>query len=37
VVIPTGYGRDGDVLYLHGSVASRMLRTLAEGSRCRSP
>jgi len=31
VVIPTGYGRDGDVLYLHGSVASRMLRTLAEG------
>jgi len=31
VVIPTGYGRDGDVLYLHGSVASRMLRTLAQG------
>jgi nitroimidazol reductase NimA-like FMN-containing flavoprotein (pyridoxamine 5'-phosphate oxidase superfamily) len=31
VVIPTSYGRDGDLLYLHGSVASRMLRTLAEG------
>jgi nitroimidazol reductase NimA-like FMN-containing flavoprotein (pyridoxamine 5'-phosphate oxidase superfamily) len=31
VVLPTGYGRDGDTLYLHGSVASRMLRSLAEG------
>jgi uncharacterized protein len=30
-VIPTGYGRSGDTLYLHGSVASRMLRTLAGG------
>lgn len=30
-VIPTGYGRLGDVLYLHGSAASRMLRTLAGG------
>jgi hypothetical protein len=30
-VIPTGYGRAGDTLYLHGSAASRMLRTLAEG------
>ena len=30
-VIPTGYGRAGDVLYLHGSAASRMLRTLAGG------
>ncbi|MGC1361763.1 MAG: pyridoxamine 5'-phosphate oxidase family protein [Silvibacterium sp.] len=30
-VIPTGYGRSGDTLYLHGSAASRMLRTLAEG------
>jgi uncharacterized protein len=28
-VIPTGYGRAADVLYLHGSAASRMLRTLA--------
>ncbi len=30
-VIPTGYGRDGDTLYIHGSAASRMLRNLAEG------
>jgi len=30
-VIPTGYGRNGDTLYVHGSAASRMLRTLAEG------
>jgi hypothetical protein len=30
-VIPTGYGRDGDKLYIHGSVASRMLRHLAQG------
>jgi nitroimidazol reductase NimA-like FMN-containing flavoprotein (pyridoxamine 5'-phosphate oxidase superfamily) len=29
VVIPTAYGRRGDMLYIHGSVASRMLRTLA--------
>ncbi len=27
-VIPTGYGRSGDNLYIHGSAASRMLRTL---------
>jgi uncharacterized protein len=31
VVIPTGYGRLGDVLYIHGSAASRMLRRLSEG------
>jgi nitroimidazol reductase NimA-like FMN-containing flavoprotein (pyridoxamine 5'-phosphate oxidase superfamily) len=30
-VIPTIHARDGDVLYLHGSPASRMLRTLKEG------
>ena len=30
-VIPTGYGRSGDRLYLHGSAASRMLRSLAGG------
>jgi hypothetical protein len=30
-VIPTAYGRVGDRLYLHGSPASRMLRTLKEG------
>jgi nitroimidazol reductase NimA-like FMN-containing flavoprotein (pyridoxamine 5'-phosphate oxidase superfamily) len=29
VVIPTAYGRRGDMLYLHGSAASRMLRALA--------
>jgi nitroimidazol reductase NimA-like FMN-containing flavoprotein (pyridoxamine 5'-phosphate oxidase superfamily) len=28
-VIPTCYGRDGEVLYVHGSPASRMLRTLS--------
>jgi nitroimidazol reductase NimA-like FMN-containing flavoprotein (pyridoxamine 5'-phosphate oxidase superfamily) len=26
MVVPTSYGRDGDRLYLHGSVASRSLR-----------
>jgi nitroimidazol reductase NimA-like FMN-containing flavoprotein (pyridoxamine 5'-phosphate oxidase superfamily) len=31
VVIPTGYGRVGDKLYIHGSQASRMLRTLKTG------
>jgi uncharacterized protein len=31
VVIPTGYGRKDDTVYLHGSPASRMLRTLAKG------
>jgi nitroimidazol reductase NimA-like FMN-containing flavoprotein (pyridoxamine 5'-phosphate oxidase superfamily) len=30
-VIPTGYARVGDQLYIHGSQMSRMLRTLAEG------
>ena len=30
-VIPTGYARVGDSIYLHGSAASRMLRTLAVG------
>src|SRR5512134_364880 len=30
-VIPMLYGRDGDAVYLHGSVASRLLRTLAGG------
>jgi nitroimidazol reductase NimA-like FMN-containing flavoprotein (pyridoxamine 5'-phosphate oxidase superfamily) len=30
-VIPTNYGRTGDLLYLHGSAASRMLRTLSGG------
>jgi nitroimidazol reductase NimA-like FMN-containing flavoprotein (pyridoxamine 5'-phosphate oxidase superfamily) len=30
-VIPTGYGRAGDTVYLHGSAASRMLRNLEKG------
>src|ERR1700691_1054799 len=30
-VIPTSYGRDGDLLYVHGSAASRMLRNLDQG------
>lgn len=30
-VIPTGYGRVGNDLYIHGSAASRMLRNLSEG------
>lgn len=31
VVIPTGYARLGEKLYIHGSQASRMLRTLKNG------
>jgi nitroimidazol reductase NimA-like FMN-containing flavoprotein (pyridoxamine 5'-phosphate oxidase superfamily) len=31
VVIPTTYGRAGDQLYIHGSPASRMLRSLRGG------
>jgi nitroimidazol reductase NimA-like FMN-containing flavoprotein (pyridoxamine 5'-phosphate oxidase superfamily) len=30
-VIPTGYARIGDDLYIHGSSASRMLRNMAQG------
>ena len=30
-VIPTGFGRSDDVLYVHGSAASRMLRSLEGG------
>jgi nitroimidazol reductase NimA-like FMN-containing flavoprotein (pyridoxamine 5'-phosphate oxidase superfamily) len=30
MVLPTSYGRDGDHLYLHGSVASRSLRSALE-------
>jgi len=30
-VLPTGYARQHDTLYLHGSPASRMLRTLSAG------
>ena len=31
VVIPTIHWRDGDTLYIHGSAASRMLRSLRDG------
>lgn len=30
-VIPTAYGRVGDTIYIHGSPASRMLRSLKQG------
>ncbi len=30
-VIPTGYGRAGDRIYIHGSAASRMLKSLDAG------
>lgn len=30
-VIPTAYGRKDDVLYIHGSAASRMMKNLAGG------
>ncbi|HEX6547735.1 MAG TPA: pyridoxamine 5'-phosphate oxidase family protein [Candidatus Dormibacteraeota bacterium] len=33
-VIPTIHARLGDVLYIHGSSASRLIRTLAEGIEC---
>lgn len=33
-VIPVAYARDGERLLLHGSAASRMLRTLADGADC---
>jgi hypothetical protein len=32
LVIPTGYGRKGDTLYVHGSPGSRMLRALGKGA-----
>ncbi len=31
IMIPTGYARSGDQLYIHGSQASRMLRALKTG------
>jgi nitroimidazol reductase NimA-like FMN-containing flavoprotein (pyridoxamine 5'-phosphate oxidase superfamily) len=31
VVIPTSYARIGDYLYIHGSAASRLLRSLEQG------
>jgi hypothetical protein len=30
-LIPTAYGRAGDQLYIHGSAASHMIRSLAQG------
>jgi hypothetical protein len=33
-VIPSLHARVGDVLYLHGSSASRMMKRLAEGVQC---
>ena len=32
VVIPMSFGREGDRLFLHGSVGSRLQRTLADGA-----
>jgi nitroimidazol reductase NimA-like FMN-containing flavoprotein (pyridoxamine 5'-phosphate oxidase superfamily) len=32
VVLPTGYGRDGDTLYLHGSTGARTMRQAAAGT-----
>jgi nitroimidazol reductase NimA-like FMN-containing flavoprotein (pyridoxamine 5'-phosphate oxidase superfamily) len=32
VVLPTGYGRDGDTLYLHGSTGAASLRAIAGGA-----
>lgn len=32
VVIPTGYARQDDTLYVHGSTGSRMLRILGQGA-----
>jgi nitroimidazol reductase NimA-like FMN-containing flavoprotein (pyridoxamine 5'-phosphate oxidase superfamily) len=31
-VIPTGYARSGDQIYMHGSPASRMLRAMSAGA-----
>lgn len=32
MVLPTGYGRDGDKLYLHGSTGAQTLMTAAAGN-----
>jgi nitroimidazol reductase NimA-like FMN-containing flavoprotein (pyridoxamine 5'-phosphate oxidase superfamily) len=32
MVLPTGYGREGDTLYLHGSTGARTLMTAATGT-----
>lgn len=33
-VVPMALGRDGERILLHGSVASRLMKNLAEGLRC---
>ena len=30
IVIPTAYGREGEILYVHGAVANRMIKGLIE-------
>jgi uncharacterized protein len=34
LVLPTGYGRDGDTLFLHGSSGARSLRTAVDNEIC---
>ncbi|MBC6460386.1 pyridoxamine 5'-phosphate oxidase family protein [Actinomadura sp. HBU206391] len=34
MVVPTGYGRDGDTLYVHGSTGAQSLRSAATGEIC---
>src|SRR5690606_35394363 len=34
MVVPTGYGRVGDTLYVHGSTGARSLRAATEGEVC---
>jgi nitroimidazol reductase NimA-like FMN-containing flavoprotein (pyridoxamine 5'-phosphate oxidase superfamily) len=34
MVIPTGYGRDGDTLYVHGSTGAKSLRIAEAGEIC---
>jgi len=34
LVIPTGFGRDGDTLYLHGSTGAASLRAATEAAVC---
>ena len=32
IIIPMGFGRKGDTVYLHGSIGSRLLKTIRDGS-----
>ena len=36
-VLPMTYGRDGDVLYLHGAVGQRHAARVGRDARCASP